>query len=63
MDDLSAEPDIRNGEGALIGGVRRVGRDGTVRFDHGRWQRPIEWAGERVFVHMHITHRDEWKCR
>lgn len=43
--------DIAAPDGYVLGGVRTVRRDGTILFQRGWWQAPIEWAGERVWVH------------
>lgn len=45
------ERDIKAPDGFLLGGLRRVHKDGTVLFQRGYWQCPMEWAGEKVWVH------------
>jgi hypothetical protein len=46
--------DIKAPDGFLLGGLRLVRRDGTILFQRGYWQAPLEWAGEKVWVH------EEW---
>jgi len=46
-----SENDIKAPDGFLLGGLRRVAKDGTILFQRGYWQAPIEWAGEKVWVH------------
>lgn len=48
---MSNENDIKAPDGFLLGGLRRVHKDGAILFQRGYWQAPIEWAGERVWVH------------
>lgn len=43
--------DIKAPDGYLLGGERVVRPDGTVLFQRGWWQAPMEWAGEYVWVH------------
>ncbi len=43
--------DIKAPDGYTLGGLRRVRKDGTILFQRGWWQAPIEWAGEDVWVH------------
>lgn len=43
--------DIKAPDGFLLGGERLVRQDGTVLFQRGWWQVPVEWAGEYVWVH------------
>ena len=48
---MRAENDIKAPDGFLLGGMRTVRRDGTILFQSGWWQVPIEWAGEKVWAH------------
>lgn len=48
---MTAENDIKAPDGFLLGGLRRVRADGSILFQRGYWQAPIEWAGETVWVH------------
>ncbi len=48
---MRRENDIKAPDGFLIGGLRTVRRDGTILFQNGWWQVPLEWAGEKVWVH------------
>ncbi len=43
--------DIKAPDGYLLGGLRLVRADGTILFQRGYWQAPLEWAGESVWVH------------
>ena len=43
--------DIKAPDGFLLGGERVVRQDGTILFQRGWWQAPVEWAGEYVWVH------------
>ncbi len=43
--------DIKAPDGYLLGGLRRVRKDGTVLFQRGWWKVPDEWIGEKVWVH------------
>lgn len=44
--------DIKAPDGYLLGGLRRVRKDGTILFQRGYWQAPLEWAGCYVWVHQ-----------
>jgi len=48
---MSREHDIKAPDGYLLGGYRRVHKDGAILFQRTYWQAPVEWAGERVHVH------------
>lgn len=44
--------DIKAPDGYTLGGLRRVLKDRTIRFNRGYWGPvPQEWVGERVWVH------------
>lgn len=43
--------DIKAPDGYVLGGRRKVRKDGTILFNRGWWQAPVEWAGETVWVH------------
>lgn len=43
--------DIKAPDGFLLGGLRRVRKDGIILFQRGWWQAPKEYAGELVWVH------------
>lgn len=44
--------DIKAPDGYLLGGLRKVLKDGTVLFQRGYWGPcPKEWVGEKVWVH------------
>lgn len=43
--------DIKAPDGYLLGGLRRVRKDGTILFQRGWWKAPDEWIGEDVWVH------------
>lgn len=43
--------DITAPDGYVVGGLRLVRADGSILFNRGWWQAPIEWAGEKVWVH------------
>jgi hypothetical protein len=43
--------DIKAPDGFLLGGERKVRKDGTILFQRGYWQASCEWAGEYVMVH------------
>jgi hypothetical protein len=43
--------DIKAPDGFLLGGLRQVRQDGTILFQRGWWQAPLDWAGEKVWVH------------
>ncbi|MEI9428684.1 hypothetical protein [Mesorhizobium sp. Cs1299R1N3] len=43
--------DIKAPDGFLLGGLRMVHADGTILFQRGYWQAPMEWAGQKVWVH------------
>lgn len=42
--------DIKAPDGFLLGGLRRVRKDGSILFQRGWWQAPVEWAGEDVWI-------------
>ena len=42
--------DIKAPDGFLLGGLRRVRKDGTILFQRRWWQAPLEWAGEKVWI-------------
>lgn len=46
--------DIKAPDGYTLGGLRLVRKDGTILFGRGWWQAPVEWAGQKVWVH------EEW---
>ena len=46
--------DIACPDGYIVGGLRKVRSDGTILFQRGWWQAPMEWVGEKVWVH------EEW---
>ncbi len=48
---MKHEHDIKAPDGALLGGLRLVRPDGTILFQRGWWQAPMEWAGLEVWVH------------
>ena len=48
---MSRDYDIKAPDGFLLGGLRRVRKDGTILFQRGYWQAPVEWAGRDVWVH------------
>lgn len=44
--------DIKAPDGYLLGGLRKVLKDGTVLFQRGYWgPAPADWIGRRVWVH------------
>lgn len=43
--------DIIAPDGYHLGGYRVVRKDGTILFNRGWWQAPLDWAGEKVWVH------------
>ncbi len=43
--------DIKAPDGFMLGGLRLVRGDGTILFSRGWWQAPLDWAGEKVWVH------------
>lgn len=51
------ENDIVAPDGFVLGGPRKVRADGTILFQRGWWQAPVEWAGETVWVHERWTHK------
>jgi hypothetical protein len=50
------ENDIVAPDGFVLGGLRAVRRDGTVLFQRGWWQAPLEWVGKKVWVHERWVH-------
>lgn len=46
--------DIKAPDGFLLGGVRRVRKDGTILFQRGWWKCPDEWIGKDIWVHEHV---------
>lgn len=44
--------DIKAPDGYLLGGYRRVRKDGTILFHRMYWVAPPEWIGEMVWVHV-----------
>jgi hypothetical protein len=50
--------DIVAPDGYHLGGYRLVRKDGTILFNRGWWQAPLDWAGEKVWVHECWT--EEW---
>jgi hypothetical protein len=54
-----SEQDIKAPDGYLLGGLRKVLKDGTILFQRGYWGPcPAEWIGERVWVHEHSIARE-----
>lgn len=45
--------DIKAPDGYLLGGLRRVRKDGTILFQRGWWKAPDEWIGKEVWVHCY----------
>ena len=50
--------DIKAPDGYLLGGLRSVRRDGTLLLGRAYWQAPVDWAGERVWVHNRDAYSD-----
>jgi hypothetical protein len=48
--------DIKAPDGYVLGGLRKVRRDGTILFQRGWWKAPDKWAGEMVWVHETWVH-------
>ena len=48
---MRRDNDIKAPDGYLLGGLRLVRKDGSVLFQRGWWQCPVEWAGEMVWLH------------
>ena len=48
---MHGDNDIKAPDGFLLGGLRLVRADGTILFQRGWWQAPMDWAGEKVWVH------------
>lgn len=46
------DDDIKAPDGFLLGGYRKVRRDGTVLFHRRWWKVPDEWVGLSVHVHV-----------
>lgn len=44
--------DIKAPDGFLLGGLRRVRKDGTVLFHRSWWKCPDEWIGQEVWLHV-----------
>ena len=48
---MKSSHDIKAPDGYTLGGRRLIRKDGTILFNRGWWQAPIEWAGHQVWVH------------
>lgn len=49
---MKREADIKAPDGFLLGGLRRVHKDGTILFQRGYWKVPDpDWIGQDVWVH------------
>jgi len=46
------DKDIKAPDGYLLGGLRKVHRDGTILFHRMWWRCPADWVGEKVWVHV-----------
>ena len=46
------DADIKAPDGYLLGGLRRVRKDGTLLFHRIHWQCPEEWIGKQIWVHV-----------
>lgn len=49
---MKVDNDIKAPDGYLLGGLRRVRRDGTVLFHRMWWKCPDDWVGENIWVHV-----------
>lgn len=49
---MGRDNDIKAPDGFLLGGYRKVRRDGTILFHRRWWRLPAEWIGERVHIHV-----------
>lgn len=52
IDQMKNEPDIKAPDGYLLGGFRKVRRDGTILFHRMWWKCPDDWIGKYVQVHV-----------
>jgi hypothetical protein len=57
---MRKEHDIKAPDGYLLGGLRRVRKDGSILFQRGYWELPDEvketFVGEDVWVHIDESH-------
>ena len=55
---MKGDNDIKAPDGYLLGGLRRVRKDGTILFQRGYWQAPVSGAGQEVWVHEYYAPTD-----
>ncbi len=55
---MKRDNDIKAPDGYLLGGLRRVRKDGTILIQRGYWQAPVSWAGEVVWCHEYYEPSD-----
>jgi hypothetical protein len=48
---MKREADIKAPDGFILGGIRRIRKDGTILFQRGWWRAPAEWIDQDVWVH------------